>query len=400
MVEIEDTVMKPLVSGGEAKRYVEPATNTWLLFPYELCSGGVRLIDSIAMQAIYPKAWAYLSSYRNELRLREAKYDSQGNVTQAPFDDDQWYRFGRHQNLEKQEIKKLIVAQTVPEMRVAYDDTASMYLNNVRVNGIVAADQENPWFLLGILNGSIADFVFRRIAKVKAGGFFEANKQFIAPLPIPPASDEERAFVASKAKTLQGDHTARRDTLEKIARRLSTARTRNKPETWLFPELKSKRDLIVDAPARLDADRKRAWAEQRHNLDLAARYEAISSRLKPGSSLLPAHNDGELSLAVDDVPVIDRIFVNAAEGEFVLAQWKLLAAAFTITENTDGKKLANALRKLVVADNPVLVQQIIALEAELSKLETKIAREEAEMNAFINRLYGLTEAEVRLIANG
>jgi hypothetical protein len=40
--------------------------------------------------------------------------------------------------------------------------------------------------------------VFRRIAKVKAGGFFEANRQFIAPLPIPPASREERAAVAAE----------------------------------------------------------------------------------------------------------------------------------------------------------------------------------------------------------
>ena len=396
-VEIEDALMKPLVSGGEAKRYVAPITDTYLLFPYQLGTNGVRLIDPAAMQATYPKAWAYLSSYRDELRLREAQYDRQGNVVEAPFHDGQWYRFGRHQNLDKQEIKKLIVAQTVPEMRVVYDDTASMYLNNVRVNGIVVAEDENPWFLLGVLNGSVADFVFRRIAKVKAGGFFEANSQFIAPLPIPPASDEQRATIAAKAHRLQTDHTIRRDTLSKIERRLSAARTRNKLEMWLFPGLKSKRDLLADAPARLETDRKRVWAEQRYNLELAARYEAITSRLRPGASLAPAFKDGELSMAVDGVPVIDRIFVDNAEGEFVLAQWKLLAATFSITENTDGKKLANALRKLVLADNPALVQQIIALEAELSELEGKIAREEAEMNAFINRLYGLTEAEARLI---
>ena len=34
-VEIEDAIMKPLVSGPEAKRYEEPETDTFLLFPYE-----------------------------------------------------------------------------------------------------------------------------------------------------------------------------------------------------------------------------------------------------------------------------------------------------------------------------------------------------------------------------
>jgi hypothetical protein len=96
-------------------------------------------------------------------------------VTEAPFDDEHWYRFGRSQNLDKQDIKKLIVAQTVPSLRVCFEYTATMYLNNVRVNGIIAAKDVDPWFLLGVLNAPVADFVFRRIAKVKAGGFYEAN---------------------------------------------------------------------------------------------------------------------------------------------------------------------------------------------------------------------------------
>ena len=113
--------------------------------------------------------------------MREAKRDSNGEVIEARFDDRHWYRLGRHQSLDKQEIVKLVV----PEMRVCLDESASMYLNNVRVNGIIPSDDQDPWYLLGILNSRIVDFVFRRIAKVKDGGFFEANKQFIAPLPIP-----------------------------------------------------------------------------------------------------------------------------------------------------------------------------------------------------------------------
>jgi hypothetical protein len=165
----------------------------------------------------------------------------------------------------------------------------------------------------------------------------------------------------------------------------------------LFTGLKAKRDLIADAPVRLDADKKQEWAGQRYNLDLAARYDAISARLLPGLSLSAAFTEGELSVAVDGLPIIDRIFVGAAEGVFILAQWKVLAATFAITEKTDGKKVSNALRMLVVADNPALVQQIIALEGELSKLEADIARQETEMNGLINRLYGLSAAEEQLV---
>ncbi len=45
-VAIEDAIMKPLVSGPEAKRYEEPETDTYLLFPYERDERGVmRLIQ-------------------------------------------------------------------------------------------------------------------------------------------------------------------------------------------------------------------------------------------------------------------------------------------------------------------------------------------------------------------
>jgi hypothetical protein len=390
-VGIEDALMKPLVSGAEAKRYVEPITDTYLLFPYRLDGSGVSLIDAATMRAAYPKAWAYLLTCETALRERE------GNKMD---DDARWWGYNYPKNLDKQEIVKLVVPRLVANLGCSVDQTGSVYLDNVDVGGVVIADGEEPFFIAGMLNSPVANFVFRRISKLFRGSYLSANKQFIAPLPIPPASNEERTGVASKAKALQAAHTARRDTLAKIVRRLSTARTRNKPETWLFAGLKTKRDFIAEAPVRLESDKKEEWAEERYKSDLAARYDAISARLSPGASLSADFKDGELSVSVGGVPVIDRIFVDAAEGECILAQWKVLAATFAITGKTDGKKLANALRKLVVADNTALVQQIIALEKELSALEANIARQEAEMNALVNRLYGLTEAEAQLVAKG
>jgi hypothetical protein len=392
--------MKPLISGAEAKRYITPIRDTYLLFPYSVSENGVRLIDKATMEERYPKAWAYLKSYEDVLRMREAQRDQEGAVVEAPFDDKQWYRFGRHQNLDKQEIVKLIVAQTVPEMRVCVDESSSMYLNNVRVNGIIPSLEEDPWYLLGVLNSKTADFVFRRIAKVKDGGFFEANRQFIAPLPIPRASASDRTEVARRARALQATHTARRDVLLKIQRRLSATRRRNRPETWLFPGLKTKHELMAAAPSALDTENKQKWAELRYALDLAAYHGAITVRLRSGASLSASFVDGELSFAIDGVPIIGRVFVTATEGEFILAQWKIVAATFVITPSIDGKKLADALRKLTVGDNPALVEQIITLESEFSVLDREIMRQEAEMNALVNRLYGLSDADRLLVEKG
>ena len=396
-VEIEDALMKPLVSGAEAKRYVTPVTDTYLLFPYAISGHGARLIDKAAMKDRYPKAWAYLGSYKDVLGMRESQKDHEGNVIEAPFNDDHWYRFGRHQSLDKQEIVKLVVPRLVNEFSCSVDDTGSVYLDNVDVGGVVIADGEDPFFIAGVLNSSIANFVFKRISKPFRGGYFSANKQFIAPLPIPPASALERADVAARARALQAAHTARRDTLVKIQRRLSATRRRNKPETWLFAGLKAKHELTAAAPAALDTEGKQKWAEQRYSLGLAAYHDAITVRLRPGASLAASLVNGELSFAIDGVPVIDRVFVAAAEGELVAAQWRVVATTFTITDSADGKKLADALRKLALAENLALVQQVIALESELSMLDSDIRRQEAEMNALVNRLYGIADADQLLV---
>ena len=192
-VRIEDEIMKPLVSGREAKRYVEPRTNMYLLFPYRIDQHGARLIPADEMAAVFPQAWRYLTSWEIKLRQRESgKMDH----------DDQWWAYNYPKNLDKQEIEKLIVAQTVPSLRMCNDSTSQLYLNNVRVNGIVPARDVSAWFLLGVLNGKVCDYVFRRTAKPKDGGWFEANRQFIAPLPIPRDNAETMQGVADRAQRL------------------------------------------------------------------------------------------------------------------------------------------------------------------------------------------------------
>jgi hypothetical protein len=127
-VEIEGAVMKPLVSGAEAKRYVTPATDTYLLFPYKVGPSGVSLMGRAMMQARYPKAWSYLRSYEVDLRARESgKMDS----------DDGWWGYNYPKNLDKQELVKLVVPRLVANLACSVDQTGSVYLDNVDVGGVV-----------------------------------------------------------------------------------------------------------------------------------------------------------------------------------------------------------------------------------------------------------------------
>src|ERR1700736_5448593 len=60
---------------------------------------------------------------------------------------------------------------------------------------------------------------------------------------------QQAADVAHRARNLQGSHTAGRDKLVSLTKRMETIRRRAMPETWLFPDLKSKRELEAEAPS-------------------------------------------------------------------------------------------------------------------------------------------------------
>lgn len=215
-VQIEDRVMRPLVSGPEAKRYEEPETNTYLLFPYERDGrGAMRLIPAADMARRFRNAWTHLRKWDKELRDRESK----------AFDDDEWYRFGRNQNIDKQDIPKLVVARLVEHLKCSLDSRGNFYLDNVDVGGVLTAPNTDPAYLMAALNAPICDFVFRIISKPFQNDYRSANKQFIAPLPIPNALPGARADIAHRARRLQERWTHRRDLLQQAAERLAKCRS-------------------------------------------------------------------------------------------------------------------------------------------------------------------------------
>ena len=154
------------------------------------------------------------------------------------------------------------------------------------------------------------------------------------------------------------------------------------------------------APAHLDRAERRAWAKKEREDELNGRLERLGESLRPGVSMDASFEDGELRFFIDGVPAIERVFLRPDEGVFVLAQWKLIASSFSITESTTGKKLADALRKVALTAPDAVREQIIDRERALSAIEAEIAAAEAEMNARVYRLYGLTEEEIRLVEAG
>jgi methylase of polypeptide subunit release factors len=406
-VVIEDALMHPLVSGPEAKRYQVPKTDTFLLFPYapeEASSGETqssfsaikpRLYNEQEMRTRFPLAWAYLKTHESALRGREKEKMN---------DDAKWWGYNYPKNLDKQEIPKLCVAQTVPSLRVCFDEQGAFYFNNVRVNGILPVKHADGWFLLGMLNASVCDFVFRRIAKPKDGGYFEANKQFIAPLPIPDAAPEARAEVGRRAQELQELHTRRRDWVEKLENRLHSPQTvplspAPGPE-WLWADVGTVASWkrAAEVPAGLSARDLTAWAKSRHAEALQARHDALDVLLQPGVGFEVAASDGELALRIGGREAV-RLY-DRPDTPFIAAQWRHALRDQRVTEAFDARRLQRLLLDLRTTADAPLRDRLLALDAEITALDATLAEREPALNVLIYRLYGLTPEEIAMVEAG
>jgi len=387
-VEIEDAIMRPLVSGTEAKRYESPQTETWLLFPYAHDERGqMRLIDESTMRSRFPNAWAHFQRWEVPLRARERN----------AFDAEGWWRFGRNQSIDKQDRAKLVVPRIVEHLKCALDQEGDVCLDNVDVGGVLAAPGTDPAFLMACLNAPTADHVFRMIAKPFRGDYRSANKQFIAPLPVPDAPEADRARVAERARALQTGWTRRRDLLAACEARLGVLARARKDERWLWPDLRPAKDLESEAPRALRAavDR-RKWAREQLEEAIALRTEALQARLDTSRRLSARFADGELRLLADGAPVLANIFLDDAEGVLVEAYWRWLLLSGT---TRDAESLAKALRRPPAeADTPAAVQ-FVARVADLQGQTESLDVLEAEMNEDLFGLYALTPEERALVEN-
>ena len=386
VVEIEDTIMKPLISGAEAKRFLEPQTNTYVLFPYRVLPDSATLLTPAEMAAQYPKAWKYLQGFEKELRARESK----------KFNDDKWYRMGRTQNLDKQEVPKLLVPRLVANLGCFVDHKGKYYCDNVDVGGVVASQKSDLWFLAGVLNSPVTNVIFGWLTKPFRGDYKSANKQFISPLPVPNVDRKERAGLSKLAHQLQEKSSERIDLRAQLEERLSTTARTSLPLEQLLPEVESMQQIQAHIPKSLPASVHKGWVDEKYNELKEAALARLDGLIRLDSEMTVALAKGKLAFVIDEQEAA-KLFVEPAEAALIEAQWRCVALDFTPTGKNDGKRLIDRLRTVARTAEPAVAKQIIAIGKDLAKLSDVLRDDEAQLHELTCKLFNLTPTERALV---
>jgi hypothetical protein len=185
-VVLEKALLHSIVSGTDVQANSPLPSRQFILFPYSVTNEEAKLIPLSEIRESYPRTADYLKTHKRRLTQRES----------GRFDDVDWHRFGRSQNLGIQNRPKLCVPRLVDHLHAAPDFDGTRFLDNVDVGGVtwnVANGENSLRFLCALINSAVLRWYFPHVSAPFRGGFRSANKQFIAQLPIPDATPVQQA---------------------------------------------------------------------------------------------------------------------------------------------------------------------------------------------------------------
>jgi hypothetical protein len=205
--EFEKELCYPLLKGSEVKRYTSLQHKYFICYPYYLDNDNkTKLIPENTLRSKYPKTYLYLKNFKSTLVSRGSdrmQYES-------------WYALWNSRSLEKFKSQKILTQVLSTRANYTLDDKAeSMFVGggNAGVYGIIPKNDVNIYYLLGLLNSRMLDFILKKISTHFQNEYYSYARRFIEKLPIHIASEEQQKpiiklverVLAAKGKNPQAD---------------------------------------------------------------------------------------------------------------------------------------------------------------------------------------------------
>jgi type I restriction-modification system DNA methylase subunit len=179
---IESDLMHPLCKGSlNIRRYHVSELTKSILFPYKYVEGKAELLTAKELGESYPNAWEYLKINRTALESRE----------RGKWKHNRWYAFGRSQNLNEMEQKKILTPSIAKSASFTLDSRDLYYFVGSGGGGgggygiTLKSDEQMAYeYFLGLLNSNLLDTFLKSFSTTFSGGYFAYNRQYIEQLPI------------------------------------------------------------------------------------------------------------------------------------------------------------------------------------------------------------------------
>jgi type I restriction-modification system DNA methylase subunit len=344
--DVEESVCRVPVFASDFGRYTFAPAGQWrIIFPYRLDGDSYRLYSEEELKARFPKAFAHLDKARTQLERRKQFA--------------QWFGYSAPRNLDLHDHAQIYVplladrglfAHVPPSLRSKLCPMASGGFTITLAESATVASH----YVLALINSKLLFWKLAQMSNVFRGGWITCTKQYLGELPIHrielTTPTKQRTAQIEKAKRLHKKSLAAgdvQDTLLFVEAELQAGRT------------DVMHDLIAFLAEQMTAlnEEKRATARQ-FLTNLKDFYGIDAHALKPKTKL-------------------DKF-------------WELEAA------DVFAHFRANKLR-LKDSDEEKIRARFQKAKDELVPLERQIAFTDQLIDEIVYRLYGLTEAEIKIV---
>lgn len=214
--------------------------NSTVIYPYKRTPKGIEFIHLKELKAKYPFAHKYFQHYKGKLA------DPKRDIKPQPETANEWYRYGRHQSLDKCDVPvKIIVGVLSIGNKYAIDYYRTLISSGGTAGYcmIVLPDdsQYSIYYVQALLNSKYLEWYSALIGEVFRGGYIARGTKVLKKLPI-----RKIDFTSKNDKALHDEITAIQKSLIQI-------------QSEIDKKQKDKRTLIK---------LQRQFDEQKNNLDI------------------------------------------------------------------------------------------------------------------------------------
>jgi hypothetical protein len=204
--KIEKELTRPYykTSNGEdnLNTYRPFSPNAFVIYPYLKTKKGIKFVEIDKLKTNYPNLFAFLSHYKNKLD------NSKRDIKPTPETENEWYRYGRHQSLDKCDVpSKIIVGVLAKGDKYAIDYSGTLISSGGTAGYCMITLPENSqysiYYIQALLNSKYLEWFSALIGEVFRGGYIARGTKVLKKLPIRTIDFNTEKQVHDKIASLQ-----------------------------------------------------------------------------------------------------------------------------------------------------------------------------------------------------
>lgn len=197
-VILEKEIVKPLLKGGNAKRFAPINNDFHVIYPhYEDDKNKTCAYEEKYLAQEFPKTYDYLLQFKDELIKKKIHKKTNKKC---------WYSLHRSREVSIFEQVKIVTPETSLGGNFTLDYN-NFYHNTQVYSLILNSDiKEGYKFWLGILNSSVFWFYLQQTGAVLRGGYFRFKTKFLEPFPLPKEPENSEQMIEKVDIQLKQTH--------------------------------------------------------------------------------------------------------------------------------------------------------------------------------------------------